>query len=338
MGKLRYLARIASGLRVKKLRDVLDRTQEKCGKNRVFLLLDMLWCAARYGCGFHDYLIFGWYDMNARQRATYITRVSNKRINELCNDPAYSHLFDRKCEFNKLFKEFLGRETVDLAETDRETFRAFMADKEVIFCKPNSSESGKGIERLVKSDFASVDELYDYVMQPEKNFGVAEQEIIQHPDAARPYPPAVNTLRINTLARNGEVHIPFCTFKMGNLGKHVDNMENDGLACPVDMETGKICGVAHTSKLVNYDAHPYTGVPLLGYQLPFIPEALDLVKKAALVVPQIGHVGWDVCLTPDGPAIIEGNDFPGYDFSQLPEHTPDKIGNLPFYKKYIPEL
>lgn len=338
MSKLKYFAHILSGIRLKKLTEVIDHTHEKCGKNRVLIFFDMLWCAVRYGCGFHDYLIFGWYDMNAAQRKTYITRVSNKRINELCNDPAYSHLFDRKCEFNKLFRDFLKRDTIDLAETSLEDFRTFMSDKETVFCKPNSSESGKGIERLRKADFASVDAMYEYVMQPEKNFGVAEQEIIQHEDMARLYPPAVNTLRINTLARNGEVHVIFCTCKMGNLGKYVDNMENSGLACPVDMETGIIYGVAHTSALINFDEHPYTGVKLVGYQLPFIPEALEMVKKAALVVPQIGHVGWDVCITPDGPAIIEGNDFPGYDFSQLPEHTPNKIGNLPIYKKYIPEL
>ena len=125
---------------------------------------------------------------------------------------------------------------------------------------------------------------------------------------------------------------------MGNEGKFVDNMENSGLACPIDQETGKICGVAHTSKLINYDTHPYTGIPLIGYQLPYVKEAIEMCKCAALEVPQIKYVGWDVCIMPDGPAIIEGNDFPGYDFYQLPEHTPDKIGLLPYYRSLLPNL
>ena len=118
----------------------------------------------------------------------------------------------------------------------------------------------------------------------------------------------------------------------------MDNMENSGLCCPIDQDTGRICGVAHTSALINYDKHPYTGVELIGFKVPYVKEAIDLVKKAALEVPEVKFVGWDVCITPDGPVIIEGNDYPGYDFWQLPEHTPDKIGLYPYYKALVKEL
>jgi hypothetical protein len=51
-----------------------------------------------------------------------------------------------------------------------------------------------------------------------------------------------------------------------------------------------------------------------------------------MVVPQVGFIGWDVCLTPDGPVIVEGNDYPGHDLYQLPEHTHDKMGIWPKYQ------
>ena len=66
-------------------------------------------------------------------------------------------------------------------------------------------------------------------------------------------------------------------------------------------------------------------------------EAVEIAKEAALVVPQIRYIGWDICVTPNGPAIIEGNTYPGYDFWQLPEHTPDKIGLYPYFRKMVPE-
>ena len=50
------------------------------------------------------------------------------------------------------------------------------------------------------------------------------------------------------------------------------------------------------------------------------------------------YIGWDVCIMPDGPAIVEGNNYAGYDFSQLPEHRPDKIGDLPFFQQFVPGL
>lgn len=40
----------------------------------------------------------------------------------------------------------------------------------------------------------------------------------------------------------------------------------------------------------------------------------------------MGYTGWDVAITPDGPLFVEGNEFPGHDIYQLPEHTPNKIG------------
>jgi D-alanine-D-alanine ligase-like ATP-grasp enzyme len=57
-----------------------------------------------------------------------------------------------------------------------------------------------------------------------------------------------------------------------------------------------------------------------------------MVKQACTVVPEIGYVGWDVCFTKDGPALIEGNEYPGHDIYQLPEHTPGKIGMMPVFR------
>lgn len=338
MQSFRYIRRILMGASFKRLHTVIGRVKEKCGQNRVYTFFDMLVCAVRYGAGYHDYLIFGFYDMNARQRDTYMTRVRNKRLIELVNDPAYEHIFTHKNEFDKRFSAYLGREFLDLAEATPELFAAFMADKDVIFAKPNVGESGKGIEKLEKSRFADLDEMYAYVTAPEHNFGVIEQQMVQHPDLNTLYPLAINSYRIVTLVADGVAHCAYAVSKSGNEGKYVDNMENSGICCPIDQETGKIAGCAHTSALINYDVHPYTGVKLVGFALPFVKESVELAKKAAMEVPQIRYVGWDVCVTPDGPAIIEGNVYPGYDFWQLPEHTPDKIGLYPYYKSLVPEL
>ena len=46
-------------------------------------------------------------------------------------------------------------------------------------------------------------------------------------------------------------------------------------------------------------------------------------------------MGWDVAITPNGPAIIEGNDFPGTDLCQLYPHYPEKHGLWPYYKELL---
>ncbi len=338
MKKLRYIWRVLTGTSFKRLGSVLTRIKEKSGQNRFYSLLDIIVCAIRYGAGYHDYLIFGYWDMNHKQRNTYMNRMRNKKLIELTNDPEYTYIFTNKNHFDRHFTKYLGREYRDISEMDLDNFKDFMADKDVIFAKPNVGESGKGIQKLTKDKFDSLEAMYDYVMDPANNFGVIEQQIVQHPKLNELYPLAINSYRIVTLVVDGVAHCVYAVSKCGNEGKFVDNMENSGLCCPIDQETGTIAGCAHTSALINYDVHPYTGVTLEGFQLPCVQEAVELSKKAALEVPEIRYVGWDICVTPDGPAIIEGNVYPGYDFWQLPEHTPDKIGLYPYYKSMVPGL
>lgn len=338
MADVKYILRVLKGAKFKKMRQVINRVSEKSGKNKVYLFFDMINCALRYGAGYYDYLIFAFYNMNHTQRGTYLTRVKNKKIISQINDPKYYDIFDQKNIFDERFKDYIRRDFLDVAKMDLYSFEKFMDSRETVFAKPNDSESGKGIEKLDKSEFKNLKAMFDYVKKPSNNFGVLEELIVQHEDMARLYPLAVNTIRIGTLVSGDEVFCAYATCKMGNGGKYVDNMENSGLACPIDQETGLINGVAHTSALINFDKHPYTGIELIGYKVPYAKEAIELCKKAALEIPQMQYIGWDVCIMPDGPAIVEGNNYPGYDFFQLPEHTPDKIGALPFFKEHLPEL
>lgn len=336
MNNFKYFCRMLSGARFSKLMDVVNQVNQKTNKSKLFILFDIVACAALYGAGYNDYIIFGFYDMNAKQRKTYLTRTSNKQIIMQLNDQQYSYIFDEKNVFNKKFSQYLKRDFLDLAEINENTFVKFMENKDTVILKPNTAECGKGIEKLNKSDFANLHAMYEYIKDPQKHFGIIEEFIVQHPDMSKLYPLSVNTMRIVTIVpSDGKARCVYAVCKMGNEGGFVDNLNSNGLACPVDQKTGKISGVAHTAKLINYSVHPYTGVKLVGYQLPYVKEAIDMCLQAALEIPQIRYVGWDVCITENGPAIIEGNDFPGYDFWQLPEHTPDKIGLLPYYKALL---
>lgn len=332
------ITRMLGGATFSKMKECINRVHEKSGKNRIATFFDIAQCSLRYGAGYYDYLIFEFYNMNAKQRKTYMTRVKNKKLISLLNDESFSYIFDEKNVFDKRFKDFLGREVIDLADIDYEKFESFANGKEYFFAKPYIGESGKGIEKIKVADFADTKALYEYIKRPDKNFGVIEEVIVQHAAAAKIYPCSLNCLRIVTMVHNGQPHILYAVFKMGNNGKFVDNLENGGLACSFDLDKGVVTGQGHTSALVNYDAHPYTGVSFVGYQLPFCDEIKELVKKAAMVVPEIKYVGWDVCFTENGPAIVEGNDFPAYDFPQLPDPDKPRIGLLAKVQQIMPEF
>jgi transcriptional regulator with XRE-family HTH domain len=137
-------------------------------------------------------------------------------------------------------------------------------------------------------------------------------------------------IRLDKLMAHSKMTVNELAAKLGMTNVSISNLK-----------TGKMKYIAHsgdTVKGILYDKHPNTNEKIVGYQLPFVKEAVDMCLKAALVVPQIRYIGWDVAITENGPAIIEGNTYCAHDFWQLPPHTPEKIGVLPTIKKYVPEF
>ena len=75
MAMIGYVARVLTGVRFKKMNHMIDVVHQKCGQNNVRTFFDMLWCAVRYGAGYYDYTMFGFYNMTGAQRDTYLTRL-----------------------------------------------------------------------------------------------------------------------------------------------------------------------------------------------------------------------------------------------------------------------
>ena len=337
MAEKGYFRRVIKNASVKKLTGAINTVHERSGKNRLAIFLDMGWCFLRYGAGYYDYQIFQFYNLTPAQRKTYVTRFISKKFNMFMNDPDYCDIFDNKDTFYEVFKEFTGRSYLNLSKATKEDVAKFVEGKERIFCKPRSKTCGEGCERLNIADFASIDDLYDYLKS--HDFYTIEDVIVNHPDVRRLYDNAVNSMRIITLLDdNKQVHILYIVQKIGLNGSIIDN---NCMFSPVDIETGKIKYPAHsgdTTLGIVYTQHPNSGITIQGYQLPYVKEAVEMVRKAALKVPQVRYVGWDVAVTENGPIIIEGNTYCAHDFWQLPPHTPDKIGMLPTLKKLVPNF
>ncbi len=326
MPKLSYLMRVASGMSMDKLVQCVNDAHERSGKPKALLLADILHCARKFGAGYYDYLIFEFYNMTDEERATYMTRMRNKRFDDLINDPNDTPIFDDKSQFYAHFDKFLRRGWRDLAKTDDAELASFLEGHEYVIAKPNDGECGHGIEKLALADFESVNALVRYLRQPEKEFGVVEDLLIQHPEMSRLYPHSVNCMRMTTVLWKGEAHLLYATLKTGNHGKFVDNLENGGYACHMSLETGEVIGPGHTNTQELVDVHPATGVAFEGFKVPFFKEACEMVCEAAHVIPTVGYIGWDVAISEDGPAIIEGNHFAAYDFPQLPDHSQEHRG------------
>lgn len=336
MPSLKYFTRVLRGFRFEKLDHMLDIVKEKSGHAKVRTFFDILWCAARYGAGYYDYVMFGFYDMNGRQRNTYLTRVRNKKVCERMNDYTFAEEFDDKLRFNARFSDYLHRAWLDGSSASEIELADFLRGQEAIFAKPNHGSCGNGVEKLSVADFPSAGDMLEYIRT--KKLVVLEHVLPQHPDMARLHPQSVNSIRIVTDLVNETVHIAYIVVKIGRGGGVCDNTGQGGVLCRVDPKTQSICSVATDDYFHVYSSHPDTDVRFEGYRLPMLNEAVEMVRAAALEIPQMRHVGWDVAITPTGPAIIEGNEYPGTDLCQLAPHTPEKRGLWPYYKQLLKTL
>ena len=336
MPNLGYIFRRIAGMDYKKMLDTARIVHKRTGKNTLAVLVDMVFCGFRYQAGYMDYLVFEMYGLTAAQRATYITRGVNNRFVRLLNPPEYWHLLENKVDFLKRFDGFHGRAWIDLRETTPEQFEAFCREHPKLVAKPLEGTCGRGVEFLEVSENSQIVGVYEMLKKGQQY--LVEEYIVQHPDVSRIYPLSVNTLRLVTIRNHDQVHLVFSSMRIGN-GKKVDNLNSGGMAVIVDMQTGKISTPGADKDGKAYYQHPMTGTELIGAQIPFYPEAVELVKKAAMTIPELGYIGWDVAITEKGPIIIEANHFPGHDIYQFQVHLgEDKIGLLPRFEKAVAGL
>ena len=332
MANLSFLIRRALRMDWKAMRKTADMLHEKTGKSRLWLMADMARCARKYGAGYVDYKIAEMYRLTDAQRATVITRGVSNAIVSRMNDKAFWHFFDNKCEFNDLFTKQVRREWIDLTKASEEKFAAFLQGRGDVICKPIDGSSGQGIEKHTPEEYGDPKALYAQLK--ERGIGIVEDRVQQHPDISALCPTSVNTIRVATLLGDKKEGIVYAYIRIGN-GKVMDNVDCGGMAAPVDLETGVICGVGADKAGHVYENHPMTGHPIRGTQIPYWKEVRQMCLKAMRVVPQVRFVAWDVAITPDGPIFIEGNSFPSHAIPQFAAHFPDGTGILPRFREFI---
>lgn len=333
MKRILYVFKRLLHVDYKKMFKRIKQVSKISKKPKVIIFLDMIWCGLKYSAGYEDYVLFEFYKLSSEKRATYITRgISNQIVKKLNNNPVAWKEFDDKSLFNKKFEKFIGRQWINLQVSTKDQFIDFMKNFDQVIIKPLNEICGKGIQKLDKKEYESLDKMYEYIMAT-KSF-LVEEVIVQHDIMANLYSKSVNTIRVVSILDNDQVHIPFCCVRIGN-GQVVDNINNGGMAALIDIKTGKIVKLASDKTGLCFVNHPISKTRILDTQIPMWLECLAMIDEAARLVPEIRYVGWDISITQNGPILIEGNQFPGHDIIQIPAHLDNGIGMLSKYRKII---
>jgi len=328
MGRIAYIFQRMRRMDYRAMWRTAGMLRKKTGRSTLWLLLDMVRCALVYGAGYVDYKIAEMYRLIPAQRETVITRAMSNRIVARMNDKAYWHHFDDKAQFNALFAQQVRRGWLDLREATPEVFAEWAKGRGDVIGKPMEGSSGNGIVKYEQGKLPPLEEIRG------AGIGLLEDCVPQHETLSALCPTSVNTLRIATMLGDKKEGVVYAYLRIGN-GNVVDNVDQGGMAAPVDLESGVLCGVGADKQGNRYATHPMTGVAIPGLQIPYWQEAVEMCLQSMRVVPQVRFVAWDVAITPDGPAFIEGNSFPSHAVPQFAAHYPDGIGILPRFREFI---
>lgn len=330
MSKITYLAKRITNMNFNNFFKTINQVHEKNNKPKIFIFFDIVMCGIKYQAGYVDYNLYEMYKMNNQERKTVITRGINNDIIKKYNDMSYAYKFEDKALFNQLFSKYMNREWIYLKESSVEDFKKYLQGKKEVIVKPLSLSCGKGVEKI-KVNIRDADKLYEKLLSTDQT--LVEDVAIQNKVLNDLYPLSVNTIRIVTLNKV----VVAALLRIGNHGNIVDNFNHEGMVTTINIETGIIEYPAIDKEGNVYKIHPDTHKKIIGTKIPMWEDVKKLCIEACDVVPELGYVGWDVCLGEEKPFLIEGNDFPGHDLYQLPVHRSDNCGMLPQFEKAMKE-
>lgn len=267
---------------------------------------------------FYFYLLYKTHEekkeyMSFRSEYLYYARLNAK---------ADMNTLEDKYEAYKLLKPYYRREMIKLTdENDYSFYLDFIARHPKFVMKPLGLSNTKGVEYIDSTDIQDKKALFDRMVSVgrqyendytikwcEKKSCVLEELIEQDTDFGIFSPKSLNGIRVPTIRVNGEVHVYGAWMKIGVTDKIIVGESRDALMVGVDCETGVLNTNGFYESGEEVECHPVSGIKLKGWQIPKWKEFLSFIKEVAgSLKPTINYVGWDVCLTPEGWVLIEGN-------------------------------
>ena len=297
---------------IKNFNNKLDKISEKTGINKIKLQAKFLSCFRLIGTGYSDFLNYELYNKTKEEVLEYASIKDQDKFYEIVSPSKYKTFFTIKTNFLRNFKDYISRDFYDNNSLDE--LKSFLKKHEYFMIKPYDGLGGHGIKKCYSKNIDNIEEFYKKLRE-EKLF--LEEYVIQHKEISKICPTSVNTIRIMTFGYNGKSEILFAAMRFSDGTANVDNFHQGGMACLVDIETGKLVGQAFNKNLEYFKYHPMSEIKFDGFQIPNWDKVKKLVLKAALVNKNIHVVGWDVAVTEDGATFIEGNRRPGFDLVQV---------------------
>ncbi|MDD2983057.1 MAG: sugar-transfer associated ATP-grasp domain-containing protein [Crocinitomicaceae bacterium] len=324
MKRIIYLGYYIKNLDKKKFLSFLNYTSKNENKNKFIILVDVFRCIFQYNISILEYFQFGFISKNKLERSEWAGTGYMFEYQLIMNPKNERAILDDKRKFFKEYKEYINHivADVDTLKENPELVNKLLSNPsgKIVF-KSSDGKCGIGVKVESTENF---DEKSLLSIMNTNQYDLVEEFIIQHPELNKLSPSGVNTVRIFTqLDDNNQVVILGCRQRI-SVNSPIDNMAAGNLAAFIDEYSGIVTGPGVYSDITKMDEniHPITGVSIIGFQVPYWEEAIEMVKGAAIKHPQNRSIGWDIVITENGPGFIEGN----HDWCKLLWQLPAKKG------------
>lgn len=293
------------------------------GYSYFYIWFSMIYCALKYMSGFDEFFIFRFYSKNAKERSEWACSGYMYEYQLKMNPREYRDILDDKTKFYKYYGQYMVHSVGDISDLEHNhevLSKIYNSPTGKMVFKARDGQCGNSVLVCNTSEM-KMDEIIPFMRK--NKWDLLEEYVVQHKDITKLSPFAVNTIRVVTqINKDGNVDILACRMRISG-GASVDNFSHKshtGMAAAINAETGVIDRPA--VKKDNFSEpisiHPKTGVSIVGFQVPYWKEVLELTKNAALSQPQNKSIGWDVVITDNGPGLIEGNHNWNRDIFQMP--------------------
>lgn len=275
-------------------------------KNRLLVWLDAFLSLFIYGTIYTEYQALNFINRTPKNRRTFVTVLWLVQMLDKYNPKEFRNYFHDKRLFNKTFSNLLNREWKSINkenETLESIFEFFLTHNKKIVLKKATGCSGKQVYVSSKEDTA--EELWTLINND--GYNLIEESIENEASIKAFNPTSLNTIRIVTVRSNDYFKIICACLRIGAKGSKVDNVSCGGTSARINVATGCLDSVFYANAY-RETSNSQTGRNEIGFEIPYWDETINLVSEASKRIPQIHIVGWDVAITPNGPALIEGNE------------------------------
>jgi hypothetical protein len=304
-----YLAYYIRQMNWRKFNKFSSYAQQKVKTNKLSLWIDGIISVYKYNIGLIDYFYFRFFEKNPSERKKWVGTGYKYEYDLIMNPTSKRHILQNKLHFFDAYDPFIKHcmcRLEDIKQYNKKARKVLENPSGKIAIKDALGQCGWNVE-IIKTTEMGKEELILYMQK--KGFNMAEEFIVQHKELNRLSPAGLNTVRIITqINKQDGVDFIGPTLRI-TINSAVDNMAMGNIAAPIDLSTGIIVGHGVYQDITKTPEkhHPVTNLKLIGFQVPYWSEVLDLCKKAALYNMSNKSIGWDVAITDKGPSLLEGN-------------------------------